>query len=274
MIQIPMKSTGSYDRTTISSVNDKKTEGAKNRATLQTVLPDASAMPADPVTAASAINRSTASPASAVNPAPTVNSIPAQPSFSFVNRPIPSLCSPVQKGQKIMIDRTGALQAVDVALGWNLNDFSCDIDLSAFLLDASGKVPGDDWFVFYGQTESPDKSVCLNVNGSAEDREIASVNFTKLQPSIRKIVFVLTINEALRKRLHFGMVKDAYIRLTDPSSRKEICSFLLTDYYTNVTSMMLGEIYQHNGIWKFHAIGNGVAEDLAGLCSRYGVETN
>ena len=173
-----------------------------------------------------------------------------------------------------MIDRTGALQAVDVALGWNLNDFSCDIDLSAFLLDASGKVPGDDWFVFYGQTESPDKSVCLNVNGSAEDREIASVNFTKLQPSIRKIVFVLTINEALRKRLHFGMVKDAYIRLTDPSSRKEICSFLLTDYYTNVTSMMLGEIYQHNGIWKFHAIGNGVAEDLAGLCSRYGVETN
>ena len=49
---------------------------------------------------------------------------------------------------------------------------------------------------------------------------------------------------------------------------------MLTDYYDNVTSMMLGEVYLHNTEWKFNAIGNGVARDLAGLCQLYGVETN
>lgn len=161
-----------------------------------------------------------------------------------------------------------------VALGWNVSNPQCDIDLSAYLLDASGKVPGDDWFVFYGQTLSPDGSVALHVNGSRADREYADIDFFKLNTSIRKIVFVLTINEALERHLNFSMVKDAYIRLLDPDSGQEIYSFMLTDYYDNVTSMMLGEIYLHNTEWKFNAIGNGVARDLAGLCQLYGVETN
>ena len=132
----------------------------------------------------------------------------------------------------------------------------------------------DDWFVFYGQTDSPDGSVSLDVNGSAEDREVAYINLAKLSPGIKKIVFVLTINEALAYRLNFSMVKDAYIRLLDTDTRREIYSFLLTDYYANVTSMMLGELYLYNGTWKFNAIGNGVAKDLAGLCELYGVQTN
>lgn len=103
---------------------------------------------------------------------------------------------------------------------------------------------------------------------------MAYINLAKLSPGIKKIVFVLTINEALAYRLNFSMVKDAYIRLLDTDTRREIYSFLLTDYYANVTSMMLGELYLYNGTWKFNAIGNGVAKDLAGLCELYGVQTN
>ena len=87
-------------------------------------------------------------------------------------------------------------------------------------------------------------------------------------------MFVLTINEAFTRRLNFSMVSDAYIRLLDPETDREILSFLLTDYYANVTSMMLGEVYLYNDTWKFNAIGNGVAGDLAGLCELYGVNTN
>ena len=118
-------------------------------------------------------------------------------------------------------------------------------------LDASGKVPGDDWFVFYGQTSSPNKSVTLHINESSSDREYADIDFFRLDPSIRKIVFVLTINEALERNLNFSMVQDAYIRILNPDSGQEIYSFMLTDYYDNVTSMMLGEIYLHNTEWKF-----------------------
>ena len=46
----------------------------------------------------------------------------------------------------------------------------------------------------------------------------------------------------------------------------------MTEYYTNVISMMIGELYIHKGAWKFNAVGNGVAKDLADLCKLYGVE--
>ena len=68
------------------------------------------------------------------------------------------------------------------------------------------------------------------------------------------------------------MVRDAYVRIMDADSQKELVSFKMEEYYSNVISMMIGEIYRHNGQWKFNAIGNGVAKDLAGLCALYGVE--
>ena len=89
---------------------------------------------------------------------------------------------------------------------------------------------------------------------------------------MKKIVFVLTINDAFEKKLHFGMLQDAYIRIFNGANLEEIVSFKMTDYYTNVISMMIGEVYQHNGAWKFNAVGNGVSRDLAGLCELYGVE--
>ncbi len=215
-----------------------------------------------------------ASAGQAAQPAMTRTTVSNTVSANPLPRRMPDLRNLIQKGQKSNIGTAGQLKRLNVAMGWDTTDSRCDIDLSAYLLNRSGRVPGDDWFVFYGQTISPDGSVSLNVNGSAQDREIAAIDLTRLKPDIRKIVFVLTINEAFTYHLNFSMVKDAYIRLLDPDSGREILSFLLTDYYANVTSMMLGEIYLHNDTWKFNAIGNGVARDLAGLCELYGVQTN
>lgn len=82
---------------------------------------------------------------------PTVSSVFSAPQ----KHDIPVLRNVIQKGQKVRIGTVGQLPKVRVALGWNVSNPQCDIDLSAYLLDASGKVPGDDWFVFYGQTLSP-----------------------------------------------------------------------------------------------------------------------
>ena len=175
-----------------------------------------------------------------------------------------------QKGQKTPLENSGKLTSIKACLGWNVKNPACDVDVSAFLLGSSGKVIGDSWFVFYGQTESPDHSTVFHADGGA-DREIISVDFTRLDPSVARIVFVLTINEAFEKNLNFGMLEDAYIRIMDPAGT-ELVSFKMDEYYTNVTSMMIGELYLHNGAWKFNAIGNGVAKDLAGLCGLYGVQ--
>lgn len=184
-------------------------------------------------------------------------------------RPVPTLTNKVQKGQKTLL-ATGTPDAVDACFGWNVTDARCDVDVSAFLLGANGKVIGDSWFVFYGQTTSPDQSTRF-VEGGSADREMIQIDLRRLNPQVKKIVFVLTINDALTNRLHFGMLKDAYVRIIDKSG-KELVSFMMTEYYNNVISMMIGEIYLHNGAWKFNAVGNGVAKDLAGLCELYGVQ--
>lgn len=244
MFQIPTKAEAAYTAANISALNQKNIRSALHRGNILSV------------NLAKSTSRNTPD------------------HFNHFDNATPALRNLIQKGQKVRIGTVGQLPRIRVALGWNVSNPQCDIDLSAYLLDATGKVPGDDWFVFYGQTSSPDGSITLHVNGSASDREFADIDFFKLNSSVRKIVFVLTINEALEHHLNFSMVKDAYIRILDSDSGHEIYSFMLTDYYDNVTSMMLGEIYLHNTEWKFNAIGNGVARDLAGLCQLYGVETN
>ena len=186
---------------------------------------------------------------------------------------MPPLKNQLRKGQKTLLNSgEHELKRMKVCFGWNVTDNRCDIDASAFLITGTGKVPDDSWFVFYSQTESPDNSVIFTVDSSKKDREIISVDLDKINPQIQKIVFVLTINEAFEQNLNFSMIKDAYIRILDSSTNQEIVSYQLEEYYANVTSMTIGELYVHNGQWKFNPVGNGVHQDLAGQCAIYGVE--
>lgn len=238
MVDIPMRSSAPVTRQTVLSINERKVEGAKTTRTITSINHTSSQAVSNASTPAS--------------------------------KPLPPLVHMVQKGQKTPLENSGKLTSIKACLGWNVKNPACDVDVSAFLLGSSGKVIGDSWFVFYGQTESPDHSTVFHADGGA-DREIISVDFTRLDPSVARIVFVLTINEAFEKNLNFGMLEDAYIRIMDPAGT-ELVSFKMDEYYTNVTSMMIGELYLHNGAWKFNAIGNGVAKDLAGLCGLYDVQ--
>lgn len=179
----------------------------------------------------------------------------------------------LRKGQKLSLMRENPnLTAVEVSLGWRVQNPACDMDASAFLLGSNGKVVGDAWFVFYGQTSSPDGSVVHHGESRGAGEETLSIDLKKLHPSVKRIVFILTINEALRRRLNFGMVSDAYIQVRDGSMGKGILRFRLDEYYSNVISMVVGELYEKNGEWRFNAVGNGVDRDLAGLCGLYGVQ--
>ena len=280
MINAAMKTNGTMDRNSILSINIPEPQSVKNQNNIMTLIKN----PRNSSPAAAQVsqpqygqpqgriqqpqNRPPRQP-QVVQPALTAGQQNTTGTFAnSAARPIPTLMNKVQKGQKIML-ATGAPDAVDACFGWNVTDARCDVDVSAFLLGANGKVIGDSWFVFYGQTLSPDQSTKF-VDGGI-DREMIQVDFKRLDSQVKKIVFVLTINDALTNRLHFGMLKDAYVRIMDKSG-KELVSFMMTEYYNNVISMMIGELYQHNGAWKFSAVGNGVAKDLAGLCELYGVQ--
>lgn len=183
---------------------------------------------------------------------------------------VTSLTRKVAKGQKVPLNFSS--KKLRVNFGWNVNNPACDVDVSAFLLSEGEKVVGDDYFVFYGQESSPEKSVLFKKAETTNGLEVFDIDMAILNPSVVKIVFVMTINHALENALNFSMLKDAYIQIVDQVNNTELVSFLVEEYYDNINSMMMGEIYLHNGAWKFNAIGNGMNRDLAGLCEFYGVQ--
>ncbi len=181
----------------------------------------------------------------------------------------------LKKGQKTSLSQLDPdLSEIQVCLGWDLLNQACDLDASAFLLGAGDKVVGDDWFVFYGQTLSPDGAVSHSGDSSGEgagDDEIITINLRKLDNRVQKITFVVTINEAKERGQNFSMVTNAYVRVINKSSGRELVRFMLSDYFANVTSMVVGEVYNKGGQWRFNPVGNGFDHDLAGLCGVYGV---
>ena len=288
MINIPMRTLPPFDRETILSINQKCVQGARSSRdfiSASCLSSDRAAAPAPGVSGGSIphVPRSSGSAARPV-PRPSGGSVSSasrssgsmvRPAVSSVPRfsgsAVPQLLRPARKGQKVSLETSRRVSSVQARLGWTAVNPECDVDVSAFLLNNTGKVIGDSWFVFYGQDVSPDGSTRFSVEQGAV-RESITIDFRKLSPAVSRIVFVLTINEALEKHLNFSMLRDAYIQIVDSSDGTELVSFMMTEYYSNVTSMMIGEVYQHNGMWKFNAIGNGVARDLAGLCELYGVQ--
>lgn len=172
----------------------------------------------------------------------------------------------LKKGQKITVADS---RNIKIALGWDILDSRCELDASAFMLGGNNKVISDDWFIFYGQDTSPDGSVKYSTAQSGDDAVI-DINLTRVNPAVQKIVFSVTIYEAVAKRLNFGMTENVYARIID-STNRETARFQLDECYSNVTAMVLGELYRYNGSWKFNAVGSGVARDLAGFCAMYGV---
>lgn len=189
---------------------------------------------------------------------------------------LPQIKTKVLKGQKIDITNQGRINKVKLIIGWDIKDSRCDVDMSAFMLGDNGKCLGDEWFIFYGQPSSKDNSISYNKNtngANSYEKAIVNIDFNRVDSRISKLAVVLTIDEALKNKLNFSMLANTYLKIVDASNNNEICTFVLNDYYKEVTSMVLGEVYKHKDTWKFNCIGNGVAKDLAGLCEMYGIET-
>lgn len=288
MSSLQMKSKGSVDKNSLHTINvtSNRALTASNILLLNRTTSNNASMP-EPASNNNnnQLSRNQSSPAASMpgaasrpHTAPQMQgssqgSIHTTSVVHLPDLPIPAFSKPIQKGQKLPLFTEQAAPILKACLGWNVRVPQCDIDVSAFLLGENDKVLGDAWFVFYGQPDSPDGSTHFYTDNK-NYREALTIDFAKLNPNVKKIVFVLTIHEALQKHLNFSMVKDAYIRLIDERTNLELASFKLTDYYSNVISMMIGEIYIHNDTWKLNAIGNGVAKDLAGLCQLYGVQVD
>ncbi|MCT8003770.1 TerD family protein [Sphingomonas sanguinis] len=165
-----------------------------------------------------------------------------------------------------------------IGLGWDTRtkdgtDF--DLDASAFLLGAGDKVRGDSDFIFYNNLRSSDGSVEHtgdNRTGEGDgDDEALKVELGKVPADVQKIAVSVTIHEGEARRQSFGMVSNAFIRVVNDVTGREIARYDLSEDASTETAMIFGEVYRHNGEWKFRAVGQGFKGGLAPMARNYGV---
>jgi stress response protein SCP2 len=198
----------------------------------------------------------------------------------------------LQKGQKIDLTKgNSGLKRIMVGLGWDevekasglFAKFSApkqdiDCDASAILCGENGKLLTKELkttCVFYGNLTHSSGAIVHqgdNLTGAGEgDDEQIMVELAKVPAEIHRIVFVVNIYDANVRKQHFGLVKNAFIRLVDLDKNSEICRYNLSENYDGMTGLVVGEIYRYKGEWKFNAIGQPVkdASRINKLCEMY-----
>ena len=111
----------------------------------------------------------------------------------------------------------------------------------------------------------------LTGEGDGDDEQI-KVDLSLVPENIQRVAFTVTIYDADVRRQNFGQVNNAFIRIVDESNGQEILRYDLGEDFSIETAAIFGELYKHNGEWKFNAIGSGYQGGLAALCANYGVE--
>lgn len=200
----------------------------------------------------------------------------------------------LQKGQKVDLTKGNAgLRRVMVGLGWDevqqpqsrglfgglfgggkAQDIDCDA--IAFLLDSNGRIARKADVVFFNNLRHDSGCVIHqgdNLTGAGDgDDEQIMVDLSRLPAQYDRIVVLVSIYKATDRNQHFGMIQNAFIRLVDADTNKELCIYNLSENYSGMTAMVFGELYRHNGEWKFNAIGQPMQIwSVAQLSEKYGL---
>ena len=185
----------------------------------------------------------------------------------------------LSKGGNVSLTKAApGLTAVVVGLGWDVRtttgtDF--DLDASAILVDANGKVVSDGHFVFFNNLKSPEGSVEHlgdNLTGEGEgDDEQVKVQLSTVPAEVDKIVFPVSIYDGAGRGQSFGQVRNAFIRIVNQADNNELARYDLTEDASTETAMVFGELYRNGAEWKFRAVGQGYASGLSGIARDFGV---
>lgn len=186
----------------------------------------------------------------------------------------------LQKGQRVDLTKGNpGLSKIMVGLGWDPvqggggggflgslfggggGGANVDCDASVIMLGANDKVQSNQDVIYFGNLKSRDGSVQHsgdNLTGAGEgDDEQVMVELSRVPANIQKLVFVVNIYDCVKRKQHFGMIRNAFIRVVNPSNNQELIRYNLSDDYSGKTSLVVGEIYRHNTEWKFAAVGTG-----------------
>jgi tellurium resistance protein TerD len=173
----------------------------------------------------------------------------------------------LQKGQRVNV----SLSKVAVGLGWKpaVVGKEADLDASVFMIGANGKLPQDEFFVFYNNLQSPDGSVKHTgdvqeaSDADDDDEETLMVDLDLVDQRVQELIFVVTIHDAASDGQNFGQVRDAYIRVLNQATNEEIMKYELSEDFSIETAVTIGRFYRREKEWRFEAMGIGQRGGLA-----------
>lgn len=186
----------------------------------------------------------------------------------------------LKKGQGISLKKVApSLTAAFIGLGWDIKQQSSgmdfDLDASVFMLGTNGKLISEQHFIFYNNLTSPDpeQSVKLmgdNRTGAGDgDDEVLIVDFRKVPDNVAKIAIAVSIYEGEERKQDFGSVSNAYVRLVNVETKKEVLRYALQEHFSNETALIMAEVINENGEWQLNAVGSGYQGGLQTLLDRY-----
>ena len=185
----------------------------------------------------------------------------------------------LQKGGNVNLSKEApGLTKVVIGLGWDpraTDGAAFDLDGSAFMLKADGKVRGDSDFIFYNNLKSTDGSLVHNgdnTTGAGDgDDETLTVDLARVPADIDRLSFCVTIHEAEARKQNFGMIGKAFIRCLNANGNAELARYDLSEDSSVETAMIFGELYRAGAEWKFKAVGQGFKGGLGPLARSFGV---
>ena len=178
----------------------------------------------------------------------------------------------LKKGQRISLTKENpGLKQIMCGLGWDVAPKSggffggnkqFDLDSSILCLNADKKLLDVKDIVYFGNLRHSSGAIAHqgdNLTGAGEgDDEIINIDLPLIPPNIAYLVFAINIYKCNQRKQDFGMVENAFVRLVNRNTNKELARYNLSGTeYQGMTGMIMAELYRHNDEWKMAAVGNG-----------------
>jgi tellurium resistance protein TerD len=185
----------------------------------------------------------------------------------------------LEKNESINLNKTdSSLTHARIGLGWTTPFDRFDLDASALLLNANGKLDSERDMVFYNNPASSNRAVTTkgdNRSGVGEgDDESIVINLEQVPDTVRSIVILVTIHKAVEREQTFGQVKDAYVRIINDNTghSAELARFDLGENASSATCVVFGTIHRaEDNTWSFTATGEGHNKTLTEMARTLGL---
>jgi tellurium resistance protein TerD len=182
----------------------------------------------------------------------------------------------MKRGANVALTREiPGLSGLVVGVSWNAGSETVLTDnlvLAAILTDAANHALSDEYFVFFNQLASPDLSVHQLEQALGGDQEQIEIDLAAVPANVERIVAVLYLNDGPAQHSTLGQLRSCVVRVLNLADNAELVrSEELATVLHDETALALGEVYRHDGGWKFKVLGQGYSTGIAGIAADYGL---